>query len=274
MGDKGNPVGAGNFDDPGITFYCRAHKLDPAKHRRTEKVDPRSGTQEELGDFAAAHVRCAPQSGFEVASSPVPGCVYEVRLFIEQVLNLIEVAVACRDEVLYQCSIDRRSAAHTVTLPGYDSVMAFLQDEDRKQVMERLRAEMNHPVKLLIFSEPVSSLYVPGNRQCLSCRETEQLIQEVAELSDLIEVEVVNVKENSGMASEWEINFTPTIAFLQTDDTGIRMMGLPSGYEFISFLETLISVSKGVGDGLSPDTVDLLEELDEDVHIKIFSTPT
>lgn len=152
--------------------------------------------------------------------------------------------------------------------------MAFLQEEDRKQVMERLHAEMNGSVKLLIFSEPVSSLYVPGNRQCMSCRETEQLIQEVAELSDLIEVEVVNVQEESAMALEWDITFTPTIAFLRGEDTGIRMMGLPSGYEFVSFLETLISVSKGEGDGLSPDTMELLEGLDVDVHIKIFSTPT
>ena len=157
---------------------------------------------------------------------------------------------------------------------GYDLEMAFLQDEDRKQVQQRLDAEMKDPVKLLIFSEPASSLYVPGVRQCMSCRETERLIKEVAELSDLIEVEVVDVKENAAMAAEWGINFTPTIAFLREEDTGIRMMGLPSGYEFVSFLETLFSVSKGEGDGLTPETIELLDSLEDDVQIQIFSTPT
>lgn len=152
--------------------------------------------------------------------------------------------------------------------------MAFLQDEDRQQVRQRLEAELKNPVKLLVFSEPVSSLYLPGIRQCVSCRETEQLLQEVADLSELIKLEIVGVKENPALASEWDISYTPTIALEMQQDTGIRILGLPSGYEFVSFLETLISVSRGEGDGLSAETMGLLESLEDDVDIKVFSTPT
>jgi alkyl hydroperoxide reductase subunit AhpF len=152
--------------------------------------------------------------------------------------------------------------------------MAFLQDADREQVQQRLEAELQEPVKMLLFSEPVSSLYLPGIRQCVSCRETEQLLQEVTDLSDLIELEIVNVKESPALASEWSITSTPTIAFLIPEDTGIRIMGLPSGYEFVSFLETLISVSRGAGYGLTAETIALLESLEDEVDIKVFSTPT
>lgn len=152
--------------------------------------------------------------------------------------------------------------------------MPFLQDADREQVQQRLEAELQEPVKMLLFSEPVSSLYLPGVRQCVSCRETEQLLQEVTDLSDLIELEIVNVKEDAALATEWNITSTPTIAFLTPEDTGIRIMGLPSGYEFVSFLETLISVSHGAGFGLTAETIALLESLEDDVDIKVFSTPT
>jgi len=153
--------------------------------------------------------------------------------------------------------------------------MAFLRDEDREALKLRLSDDLQAPVKVTVFSEQSSGLYVPGVRQCVSCKETEQLMQEVAELSDQIEVEVVNVKADPATASEWGVSFTPTLSITNgSEDNGVRFLGLPAGYEFLSFLETMISVSQSNGHGLSAETLEKIGSLTEDLDIMVFSTPT
>jgi len=153
--------------------------------------------------------------------------------------------------------------------------MAFLRDEDREALKLRLSDDLQAPVKVTVFSEESSGLYVPGMRQCISCKETEQLMHEVAELSDNIEVEVVNIKADPATASEWGVSFTPTIAITNgNEDNGVRFLGLPAGYEFLSFLETMISVSQSNGHGLSAETLEQIGSLTEDLDIMVFSTPT
>lgn len=152
--------------------------------------------------------------------------------------------------------------------------MRFLSEEDRRVLSERFERELTSPVRVVLFSEPVSGLYVPGRRTCVSCRETEALMTEVAELSDSIRLEILNVREQPDVAAEWEASLTPAIAVCGEDDAGVRFLGLPAGYEFFSFVETLASAAAGDGHGLLPETVEKLEALDQDLDIKVFSTPT
>lgn len=153
--------------------------------------------------------------------------------------------------------------------------MAFLRDEDREALKLRLSDDLQAPVKVTLFSEQSGGLYVPGVRQCVSCKETEQLMHEVAELSDNVEVEVVNVKADPATASEWGVSFTPTIAITDgNEDNGVRFLGLPAGYEFLSFLETMISVSQSNGHDLSAETLEKIGSVEEDLDIMVFSTPT
>lgn len=152
--------------------------------------------------------------------------------------------------------------------------MEIMRESDRAAVRHRLEAELRNPVNVAVFSEPASGLYVPGRRDCATCAETEQLMREVAELSDQIKLEIHNVREAADLASEWGISGVPTVAIYSGTDSGVRFLGLPSGYEFLSFLETLISAGSGDGFGLQPESLDKLKSVDEDVEIKVFSTPT
>ena len=54
---------------------------------------------------------------------------------------------------------------------------------------------------------------------------------------------------------------------------GIRLYGLPTGYEFGSLIDAIMDVSKG-DSGLSPATRTALASLERDVHLQVFSTPT
>lgn len=154
--------------------------------------------------------------------------------------------------------------------------MAFLSETDRAAVTERLEAQMVNPIRVVVLSEPSFGLFVPGRRQCASCSETEALMKEVAELSDKIELEIINVRESSLVAEEWGVSFTPTIAITTDGAAGarVRFLGIPAGYEFSSFLETVLSASSDNGSGLGADSLEQLASLQEDVEIKTFVTPT
>lgn len=150
----------------------------------------------------------------------------------------------------------------------------YLNEADRETVRTRLQEELEAPVHVKVFSEPASGLYVPGRRTCLSCRETEELMNEVTELSDRLELEIRNVREDPDEMSKWGITFTPTIAIYGEEDSGVRFLGLPAGFEFSSFLETVISAGRPGDFGLSEETRDKLQTLDSDIDLKVFSTPT
>jgi len=56
-------------------------------------------------------------------------------------------------------------------------------------------------------------------------------------------------------------------------DYGIRMAGIPSGYEFSSLIQDIIMVS-GRDSGLKPDVRQALKKLEKPVHLQVFVTPT
>lgn len=152
--------------------------------------------------------------------------------------------------------------------------MAFLRDADREFLIKRFEEELDQTVILELFSEPAGGLFVPGMRQCATCREAELLLAEVAETSDKIELRVHNIKQDPELAAKFEVTATPTIAVHAGEDAGVRFLGLPVGYEFTSLIETIVFASKEPGAGLQPATIEKLEALEEDLELKVFSTPT
>src|SRR5712691_3143083 len=70
------------------------------------------------------------------------------------------------------------------------------------------------------------------------------------------------------------IRRSPAIAVMGAEkDYGIRMYGLPSGYEFGTLVEAILDVSSG-DSGLSDPTRAALKEITKPVHVQVFSTPT
>jgi alkyl hydroperoxide reductase subunit AhpF len=59
----------------------------------------------------------------------------------------------------------------------------------------------------------------------------------------------------------------------QPRDYGIRLFGIPAGYEFSTFIEDLRMVASG-DSKLTPETMKTLAGLRQKVHIQVFVTPT
>jgi alkyl hydroperoxide reductase subunit AhpF len=142
--------------------------------------------------------------------------------------------------------------------------MAIMTDRDRQAVRAEL-AKLAGPVKLLVFSQ---SLVAPD-----ACRDNEQLMREVAELSDQVSLEILNPAIDRDRAEAYGVTDVPATVVEGQRDYGIRFLGVPSGYEFSNLIDAMIVASSGEPD-LSEATKASLGGLAADVEIKVFSTPT
>jgi glutaredoxin-like protein len=141
--------------------------------------------------------------------------------------------------------------------------MAVLQDADRAKVREFFQA-IEHPVTLVMFTQSF---------ECDYCTMTRELVQEIAELSDRITVEVYDLVKDEAVAKQYGIDKIPAIALLGDKDYGIRFYGVPAGYEFTSLIEGIVDVGKR-DHGLPPDIVKKLAQVDQPVHMQAMVTPT
>jgi len=142
--------------------------------------------------------------------------------------------------------------------------MAILNARDEQAVRTHFQ-QLDDPVKLVVFSQSLAAADL--------CMENEQLVREVANLSDKISVEVLNLAINRDRAEAYGVDQVPSIVVEGARDYGIRFYGVPSGYEFGNLIDSIIVVSTGEPD-LSDDTKASLSALADDVDIKVFSTPT
>jgi glutaredoxin-like protein len=143
-------------------------------------------------------------------------------------------------------------------------MMPLLQDKDKEVVKTQFQEELANPVKLVNFTQAL---------ECQFCAETRQLVEEVAALSDKIELEVYNLAIDKEKVEEYGVDKIPAIAIMGEKDYGVRYYGIPSGYEFSSLIEDIIDVSKGEVE-LLPATKEALAGITEPLHFQVFVTPT
>src|SRR5689334_2872843 len=142
--------------------------------------------------------------------------------------------------------------------------MPILQLQDADAVRKEFQ-RIAGPVKLVVFSQEL----VAGDL----CRQNEQLIKEVAALSDQISVEVLNPAIDRERAEAYGVEQVPATVIEGARDYGVRFLGIPAGYEFSNLIDAIIAVSSGEA-ALTEDTKASLAALAGDVEIKVFSTPT
>ncbi len=148
--------------------------------------------------------------------------------------------------------------------------MGLLSREDAVVVEEEFEKHLEHHVKLVMFTQ---------EHECAYCRETHELLEELAELSELVTLEVLDFVADGDVAERLGVDKIPAIAVLRSSsgsddiDYGIRLYGIPSGYEFTSLLEAIKLVGNGEH-GLSDFTVEKLEAAHGPIHLQVFVTPT
>jgi glutaredoxin-like protein len=146
----------------------------------------------------------------------------------------------------------------------------FLDDELTKQVAGVL-APLENEVELVVYTG--SALQVPGRDPAGEQKATLELLREVAATSEKVTVLEKNLILDDDAAA-LGITLAPTTLFRRKgeDRTNLRFVGLPSGYEFSTLLETILMV----GASEAPSGVALADvaDIQTDLRLRTFVTPT
>ena len=143
--------------------------------------------------------------------------------------------------------------------------MALLSPEDAKAVAAQFEENLQRPVKLVVATSQLN---------CMYCDEVKALSEELAELSPNLTVESYDLDVDVTDLAIYNLDKTPAIAIVADGgdepdtDYGIRFYGIPSGYEFMSLLDAINTVGSDHVH-LRQDTLDFLNDLDQDLHIQV-----
>ncbi len=145
--------------------------------------------------------------------------------------------------------------------------MPLLQEQDREFLIEKF-ADLQNPINLIVFTQ---------EDDCQYCTETVELAVELTELSDKINLKTLDYPNNMEIAAQYNVHKIPATIVMQggdeVKDYGIRYYGIPSGYEFSSYIEAISMVGAGES-GLTAETKKWIAGLETPIELQVFVTPT
>lgn len=151
--------------------------------------------------------------------------------------------------------------------------MTLLSDENRETIRKHFAESLTGDVEIVMFTEHESPIIIPGKQPCETCADTELLLEEVAALSDKLKLTVHEISVAKEEAAALGIDRVPAFVCKGAARGSVRFFGIPSGYEFSGLIGDLVDVSSGTT-SLSDETREYLNTLDENVNIKVFTTPS
>lgn len=143
--------------------------------------------------------------------------------------------------------------------------MTHLSDRERQTLREMFR-DLKYPVHVELFVDPEDEW----------SRAAEELITEVVGvMPDLLHAEVRPLREHQLLATLYGVERAPTFILCdhKRDDSGIRFVGLPSGYEFAVLIEALLDVSASRV-RISDKSLNYIRNLEREITLEVFVTPT
>lgn len=145
--------------------------------------------------------------------------------------------------------------------------MALLNDKDREYLINEFHS-LTEMVQLVVFTTA---------HGCDFCKETRQIAEELATLSDKITLAVFDRDADADQVAQFAVDKTPALIVMRGGDApkdfGIRYYGIPSGYEFSSVVQDVLMVGRGASI-LSDEAKAWAQGLTQPVHMQVFVTPT
>jgi glutaredoxin-like protein len=168
---------------------------------------------------------------------------------------------------------------YATTIPSNttgDEQMDILTKEVQEATQRRFSEALKGQVKIIHFTQEPSRLVLPDyiqGQECMLCKETKSLLQDVCSLSDKIELIVYDFVADKETAKEYNVDKIPGTIVTGNGTKNVRIFGIPSGYEYASLIEAIVDASRG-STVLRPETAEALKAIDKPVHIQTFVTPT
>ena len=141
--------------------------------------------------------------------------------------------------------------------------MKKLFNEEVEKQLKEVLANMINPITILMFSDG----------DCLTCKETKQLLLEVADLNSKISLEIKEVKDASLEVKQYEIDLVPSFVILDMKKKyqGVKFNGIPAGHEINSLVSAILEMS-GLQIGVDKSLIKRIKKINKPVNIKVFIT--
>ena len=137
---------------------------------------------------------------------------------------------------------------------------------DEEQAVPELFGALERDVELVLVLGPEETP-LPGAGDIDFGTEAQTLLEALAGLGERVTLRVTD-------EPELEVERFPAICVLADgSDTRIRYYGLPWGYELASIVGAVLEAGR-LTSSLSPETLELLDSLEQDVSLEIYVTPT
>jgi len=150
--------------------------------------------------------------------------------------------------------------------------MPIIPQEDQEYIRSLFSEKFVNDVTLRFYTQRESAIVVPG-RECETCQDTGQLLDELVALSDKLTLDTHDFYAEREEALAEGISEIPAIVLEGENKGKVHFIGAPAGYEFSTLIEDLIDVSRGTT-SLEFHSRETLAALAEPVHIQVFVTPT
>ena len=149
---------------------------------------------------------------------------------------------------------------------------SLIQNQQKSQLKRTFRKDLKSDVEMRLFTQRPSPIAVPG-RDCRYCAETQQMLEELAELSPKLHLDIVDIFSQPELAEDEDISRVPALALGPKGKGKLRFFGIPGGYQLSVIVENIKTISRGVSP-LSMATRKGLRSINQPVHIQVFVTPT
>ncbi|MBM3946559.1 MAG: hypothetical protein FJ315_04050 [SAR202 cluster bacterium] len=153
--------------------------------------------------------------------------------------------------------------------------MPFLKEQDKRTLQSRLKTDLKEDITIKLFTVRSAGLLIVPGRECPTCPQANELVNEVASLSPRIKVETYDFYSQAQAARDNGVDRVPCLVMSSASHktSNMKLYGVPSGYEFVTLLEGIVALSRNVNP-LQPLTRKALKKLDKPVHVQVFVTPT
>src|SRR5437867_6384418 len=98
--------------------------------------------------------------------------------------------------------------------------MPLLSTADQDTLRARFAQALERDVRLVLFVEPPTGLYVPGRQESQTGRTAQQLMEEVAALSAKLRLEVHHLRSERDLAQSYAGERSPALILLPAQNGG------------------------------------------------------
>ena len=118
--------------------------------------------------------------------------------------------------------------------------MTVLDKSNLDSLTTKFESHLNSTVSLRLFTQTNSGLIIPS-RKCDTCITTQKLLTEISNISNKINLEIIDFSNNDNPSTELTIDRIPATVIGQSGRA--IFYGMPSGYEFSTLINSIINSS-------------------------------